>query len=60
MAMLMATTIFHPSVTMSADRTEVALSTLEFGGSLSKLLWVSVQDERRINAAQADQFSKLA
>lgn len=46
--------------TKPADQTDIAVSTLEFGGSVSKLLWVSIRDQQRVDAAGADGYVKLA
>jgi hypothetical protein len=46
--------------TLAADQTEVAVSALEFGGSLGKLLWVSVRDAQQMSVTYADRYVELA
>jgi hypothetical protein len=43
----------------AADQTDIAVSALEFGGSLGKLLWVGISDQRRA-ATDGDRYTKLA
>ena len=43
-----------------ADKADVAISALEFGGSLGKLLWISVRDQQRLSAAEANRYIQLA
>jgi hypothetical protein len=42
------------------DKAGFAVSAIEFGGSVSKLLWVSVRDEQQMSIADADQYKQLA
>lgn len=49
-----------PSTASDADPTEVATSALEFGGSLGKLLWVSVKDQSAVTQAEGNRYTKLA
>ncbi|WP_210161656.1 hypothetical protein, partial [Bradyrhizobium liaoningense] len=45
-AVLMGTTMLQPIAAIAADPTDLAISGLEFGGSVGKLLWVSVDGKR--------------
>jgi hypothetical protein len=44
----------------AADKTDIAISALEFGGSVGKLLWISAQDQRAASLAEANRFTILA
>src|SRR5262245_42056848 len=60
MATLMTTTFLQPTATMAADGTEVAISALEFGGSVGKLLWLAVDSRSHATENEANQYRKLA
>jgi hypothetical protein len=49
-----------PLFVCAAEPTQVTTSALEFGGSLGRLLWVSVADRRAASAADGDRYTKLA
>ncbi len=59
-AIILVMIFVRPPVAMAADRTEIATSALEFGGSIGKLLWVAVEDHSGVKQAEADQYTKLA
>ncbi|WP_348266257.1 hypothetical protein [Edaphobacter sp. DSM 109919] len=44
----------------STDPTDVATSAIEFGGSVGKLLWVSVNDHRAVTRSDANRYMSLA
>jgi hypothetical protein len=44
----------------AADQTDVAVSALEFGGSIGKLLWVSVKEQQTSRPGGADAYKRLA
>src|SRR5262245_43390231 len=60
MATLMATTLLQPTAAMAADKTEVAISAVEFGGSIGKLLWVAVDSRSQVTENEANRYRKLA
>jgi hypothetical protein len=58
---LLSIITLSPSFTASEpDPKELAQSVLEFGGSVGKLVWVSVKDQTRVDSADADRFQRLA
>lgn len=60
-ALLLLFLTVTPSYTApEPDAKELAQSVLEFGGSVGKLVWVSVKDQTRATSTDADQFQKLA
>lgn len=59
-AAILVITLAQPPAANAADPTEVALSGLEFGGSIGKLLWTSVDTRNDVSRADADRYSKLA
>ena len=37
----------------AGDQTDIATSALEFGGSLGRLIWVSVKDQQRVETCRS-------
>lgn len=50
----------HTTTASAADLRDVAVSGLEFSGSVGKLLWVTTRSKNDVTRAQADQYTKLA
>jgi hypothetical protein len=62
-ATLVLTTLAYAQPSAAADppdKTQIAIAGLEFGGSIAKLLWVSVESHENVTRADADRYSKLA
>src|SRR5687768_12803276 len=59
-AVVIAATILQPSSLLAADQKDVAISALEFGGSVGKLLWVSANAHSNATGSEANQYQKLA
>jgi hypothetical protein len=60
LALLLTTTFLKSFPAAAADRTDIAISALEFGGSVGKLLWVGVTDQSNIPTPEASEYIKLA
>jgi hypothetical protein len=63
LALALAVVLVWPDMTRAADPQDpkdLAASALEFGGSIGKLLWVSVRSESAVSAADPDRYSQLA
>ncbi len=58
--MFVIASLIQPSTARAADRTQVATSALEFGGTLGKLLWDTVDTRGRVTDQEASQYRKLA
>jgi hypothetical protein len=58
-AILAAVLIYQPTA-IAADRTDIATSVLEYGGSVGKLLWVAVDTRSNVTSSEASQYTKLA
>lgn len=58
-AMILLFAFLRSQAALAADRKEVALAGLEFGGSVGKLLWVAVQSQDNVTREQADRYTKL-
>lgn len=55
---LLVAFVQSPAV-VAADRKDVALSGLDFGISVGKLLWVAVPSQEDVTRAEADQYTRL-
>ena len=59
-ATIMIVLLCQPAPGATPDRTEIATSALDFGASIGKLLWVSVEDHSAVTKSDADRYTKLA
>ncbi|MGY3370239.1 hypothetical protein ACVWZL_007364 [Bradyrhizobium sp. GM2.4] len=59
-AVVLSTTMLQPIAVSAADPTDIAISGLEFGGSIGNLLWVANDGRSHVTQHQANQYEKLA
>jgi hypothetical protein len=57
---LLSTIVLEPIITNAAERSELAVSALEFGGSIGNLLWVAEKARSRVTTSEANEYEKLA
>lgn len=57
---IVITTLIQPPAAVGAERIDIATSALEFGGSIGKLLWDTVDARSKVSEREASQYSKLA
>src|SRR5262249_46526091 len=59
-AVMMTVTLLQPADVYMADRTDIATSALEFGGSVGEILLVADVANSRVSQADANQYVQLA
>jgi len=59
-AVLILVTLAYSQPAAAADPTQIAISGLEFGGSIGKLLWVTKQASDNASRTDADRYTRLA
>jgi hypothetical protein len=57
---ILVTSVIQPSVGVGADRTDIATSVLELGGTVGKLVWDTVDNRSKVSEHEANQYIKLA
>jgi hypothetical protein len=59
-ALTIALMLALPPGALGDERTDVATSALEFGGSVGRLLWVAVKDNSAVSPEDANRYTELA
>lgn len=60
LALIVQLPLAQPRPSLAADRNGVALAGLEFGGSVGKLLWVSIDARQNTSISDANRYTRLA